>query len=590
MSYRLEWLDGILGTWGLEKLAAILVVVVGGAYIGKEASNRRKKMLMLRDEALDRRQNAADMKIALAEKLHTDDPAILAKRRGIIAMSTSELSSALKAGELSAVEVLHAYQAKALDCTSQVNCVTEPIMEAEEWAEELDRTPSKNGLMYGIPVSVKESVNITGYDTNFGISKYIDKLADEDHVIVQVLKNQGAIPFMRTNLPQTMLSYSCSNPIYGETYNPYDCERCPGGSSGGEGALIGMHGSLIGIGSDIAGSVRIPAHFCGICSLKPTKGRLSDKGEPSVISGQKGLAGVNGVMSRDVDGIVLAMRALLVPEMFQLDCTVAPIPFNEKVFSNEHCLNIGYYEDDGFFTPVPACQRAVTMTVEALKKAGHKLIPFQVPSFSETENDTAGGHVFTLLHADGNKLWFGHLEGEQVDKHIATQIAHTTVVSLKHWLKWPFMSERMKTGYHSAAGGDRKTSKLFSDYSKRNEYVSKFISAWKEAQIDVLLCPAFGITACTNDYAAKLFFLAGTTGMYNLIDFPAGTVSVTKVTREDEENLEHSFEVKDQWDQMAKEACKDSLGLPVSVQCVALPWQEEMCLKLMKEVEKSIKL
>ena len=92
--------------------------------------------------------------------------------------------------------------------------------------------------------------------------------------IFQVLKKQGAVPFVRTNVPQTMLSYECSNPLYGLTVNPHDPTRIPGGSSGGEAALVGGGGSILGMGTDIGGSVRIPAHMCGCCSIKPTGGRI----------------------------------------------------------------------------------------------------------------------------------------------------------------------------------------------------------------------------------------------------------------------------------------------------------------------------
>ncbi|XP_006815509.2 vitamin D3 hydroxylase-associated protein-like [Saccoglossus kowalevskii] len=586
-------LQEFLKKCGQKTFIAAIAVILGGIYMGKKKAATRRRLVMFRDSALDRRQDSADVKMALAEKLHTVDEAVLFKRSKIIEMSLSELSKALKSGSLSAVEVLHAYQAKALECTSQINCVTEPINEAEEWAKELDANGDKSGILYGIPVSVKECVYLKGYDSHFGISKYIGKICTEDHVIVRVLKKEGAIPFMRTNVPQTMLSFSCSNPVYGETLNPHDCERCPGGSSGGEGALIGMHGSQIGIGSDIAGSVRVPAHFCGICSLKPTKNRISEQGEPSVIGGQKGLSGLNGVMARDVDGVVLTMKALLTSEMFRLDSSLPPIPFNAKKFSDQKVMRVGYYDDDGYFTPVPACRRAVSVAVEALKSRGHTLIPFNIPLLSgdnnDEEDDTAGNHVFELLHADGNKAWLSHLEGEAVDKHLSTQLRYSIHPSFSRRLRRPFMSRRMLNYYEACCSGDKSTSQIWSDYKKLTEYFSKFVSAWKDANIDVLIGPGFGITACSNKYAAKLFCLAGTTAIYNILDIPAGTVPVTQVTQEDEDNLATRFEVKDEWDRLAKEACTGSVGIPVGVQCIALKWQEELCLKLMKEVEEGVK-
>ena len=96
------------------------------------------------------------------------------------------------------------------------------------------------------------------------------------------MKALGAIPFCITNIPQTMLSYACSNPVYGCTTNPHDSQRTPGGSSGGEACLIAQGGSILGLGSDVGGSLRIPAHFCGITALKPTQGRLCERGRGQV--------------------------------------------------------------------------------------------------------------------------------------------------------------------------------------------------------------------------------------------------------------------------------------------------------------------
>ena len=96
------------------------------------------------------------------------------------------------------------------------------------------------------------------------------------------MRDLGAIPFCITNIPQTMFSYACSNPVYGCTTNPFDNERTPGGSSGGEACLLAQGGSIIGLGSDVGGSLRIPAHFCGIVALKPTLGRVCERGRDQV--------------------------------------------------------------------------------------------------------------------------------------------------------------------------------------------------------------------------------------------------------------------------------------------------------------------
>lgn len=159
---------------------------------------------------------------------------------------------------------------------------------------------------------------------------------------------------MKTNVPQTLISYDCSNPIFGLTVSPFKGNRSVGGSSGGEGALIAGGGSILGFGSDVGGSIRYPASFCGICSFKPTMNRLSLNGITSSIPGQKVVKMMIGPLARDVDSLALCMKALLCDDMFHLDPTVPPIPFKDEVYSNTKVLKIGYCESDGYWVSGPS--------------------------------------------------------------------------------------------------------------------------------------------------------------------------------------------------------------------------------------------
>ncbi|NXS60564.1 VDHAP protein, partial [Brachypteracias leptosomus] len=220
---------------------------------------------------------------------------------------------------------------EALEVTREVNCVTDFIHGCEDQLQKLKKQKEK-GLLYGIPISIKDHINCKGHISSGGMVKFVDQVKEEDSVIVQVLKSQGAIPFVKTNIPQTMINYDCSNLIFGQTLNPLNHQKSPGGSSGGEGALIAGGGSLLGIGSDVAGSIRLPSSFCGLCGLKPTGNRISTS--PSAYSDRMfvlAVTGMLGPMARDVDSLALCMKALLCQEMFRLDPTVPPLPFNEQV-------------------------------------------------------------------------------------------------------------------------------------------------------------------------------------------------------------------------------------------------------------------
>ncbi|KAF1468987.1 Vitamin D3 hydroxylase-associated protein, partial [Eudyptula minor novaehollandiae] len=220
---------------------------------------------------------------------------------------------------------------EALEVTREVNCVIDFIHGCEDQLQKLKKQKEK-GLLYGIPISIKDHINCKGHVSSGGMVKFLGQVKEEDSVIVQVLKSQGAIPFVKTNIPQTMINYDCSNLIFGQTLNPLNHQKSPGGSSGGEGALIAGGGSILGIGSDVAGSIRLPSSFCGLCGLKPTGNRISTS--PSTYNNRTfvlAVTGMMGPMARDVDSLALCMKALLCEEMFRLDPTVPPIPFDEEV-------------------------------------------------------------------------------------------------------------------------------------------------------------------------------------------------------------------------------------------------------------------
>ncbi|CAL1528115.1 unnamed protein product, partial [Lymnaea stagnalis] len=159
--------------------------------------------------------------------------------------------------------------------------------------------------LHGIPISLTEVLQLQSKDSTAGMSCLIGVHAPDDAVVVKVLKAQGAIPFIRTNVPQIGLhSIASSNPIFGVTRNPLKLNRSPGGTSSGEGSLLASKGSILGVGSDIAGGIRIPAHFCGVCGLKPTSGRISDKGLTNVAQGQDKILPCIGPLSRNVVGLV----------------------------------------------------------------------------------------------------------------------------------------------------------------------------------------------------------------------------------------------------------------------------------------------
>ncbi|NXC46889.1 FAAH1 hydrolase, partial [Penelope pileata] len=499
----------------------------------------------------------------------------------VLSLSLPELSEKIQDGSLPPEHVFYAYVGKALQITRETNCITEYMQESEAQLQQA-KPVGKLSLLYGVPVSIKDSIHCQGHDSTLGFVKNIDKPLAEDSVVVQVLKRQGAIPFVKTNVPQSLTSFDCNNLIFGQTCNPLLYTRTPGGSSGGEGALIGGGGSILGIGTDLGGSLRFPAAFCGICALKPTGNRLSKKGVISGVLGQKSVAAAVGPMAKDVESLALCMRALLCEDMFNLDSTVPPLPFNEEVYSSTQPLRIGYYETDFFTMPSPAMRRAIRETKQLLEEAGHTLVPFEITNVDYSTFNLCVRGMF----ADGGASFLGKFEGELEKGSMGIFFwllkSPDWLKTLLSWITKPFVP---RLSYILRSVRTNTVEELWGLHNEIEESCHQFIAQWKKLNLDVMLCPMLG-PALRIGYAAKLSVAVSYTMLYNSLDFPVGVVPVTLATDEDEQELKnYQGYFRDWWDQTLAEAFRGGEGMPVAVQCVALPWQEELCLRFMKEVE-----
>uniref|UniRef100_UPI0037E8888E fatty-acid amide hydrolase 1 n=1 Tax=Semicossyphus pulcher TaxID=241346 RepID=UPI0037E8888E len=503
----------------------------------------------------------------------------------ILTLSLSELTKQLQEGSLTPEDVFYSYMEKTLDVNKKLNCCTGVLLESFDQLKTV--ASNKTGLLYGVPVSIKENIDCKNYDSSCGVVSNLDQPATKDSVLVEVLKRQGAIPFVKTNLPQGLLNYDCCNPIYGQTLNPHNLQKTSGGSSGGEGALIGGGGSVLGIGSDIGGSIRVPASFCGICGFKPTAGRLSTQGVTPIYGGQKSVLATSGPMARDVDSLALCMQALLSDHMFHLDPTVPPVPFNDQIYQSSKPLRIGYLENDGFSQPSPSMARGVREIKALLEQAGHTLVPYSPLKIS---------HIFYELivkgvAADGTISMRQKLDGSPVDPTIRAQAFPIyTPVWLRKVLSFLLkpLSPRSSAMLNSLCGVG-SVQNLWKQHVAVEDYMSEAIEDWRRYDIDVLLYPVIG-PAFNFLYCCRNTHVCSYTILFNLLNFPAGTVPVSTVTAEDEEELKHFKGIyQDHWDKSFKEAVSGAEGLPVAVQCVALPWQDELCLRFMKEVEQLVK-
>nr|XP_008532665.1 PREDICTED: fatty-acid amide hydrolase 1 isoform X2 [Equus przewalskii] len=433
--------------------------------------------------ARQRQQAALENMDKAAQRFRLQNPDL--DSEALLALPLPQLVQKLHGGELSPEAALFTYVGKAWEVNKGTNCVTTYLADCET---QLSQAP-RQGLLYGVPVSLKECFSYKGQDSTLGLSLNEGVPAECDSVVVQVLKLQGAVPFVHTNIPQSMFSYDCSNPLFGQTINPWKSSKSPGGSSGGEGALIGAGGSPLGLGTDIGGSIRFPSAFCGICGLKPTGNRLSKSGLKGCVYGQVAVQLSVGPMARDVESLALCLRALLCEDMFRLDPTVPPLPFKEEVYTSSQPLRVGYYETDNYTMPTPAMRRALLETKQSLEAAGHTLVPFLPSNIPHAlENLSTGG-----LFSDGGSSFLQNFKGDFVDPCLGDLVS---ILKLPRWLRGllAFLLKPLlpRLAAFLSSMKSRSAGKLWELQHEIEVYRNSVIAQWRALDLDVLLTPMLG--------------------------------------------------------------------------------------------------
>jgi amidase len=259
----------------------------------------------------------------------------------------------------------------------QTNCLTdffptEAIKIAQSFDEHLHKTGKLVGPLHGLPISFKDNFNIVGKDSTIGFTSLVDQPATYNATLVELLEKLGAVRYCKTNVPTAMMIAESVNNVFGRTINPLNRKLTSGGSSGGESALLAFGGSPLGVGTDIGGSLRIPAACTGIFTLRPSFGRFTTQRCRSGLAGQEAVMSVNGPMARTLEDITLFAKAVVDAEPWKTDPKVLPIPWRPT--EQKKKLKIAVLWHDGMVVPTPPVTRALKETVDKLRKAGHNII------------------------------------------------------------------------------------------------------------------------------------------------------------------------------------------------------------------------
>lgn len=299
----------------------------------------------------------------------------------LTSLSAVQIAELVRKRSVSPVEIVEAHLAQIERLNPELNAFVqvdaERAVEAARSAAQSVSSGHEIGPLHGVPVSIKSSIEVAGLRCEAGTKLRVGHVAQTDAPLVRRLRAAGAIVLGTTNTPEFLMAWETDNLLYGRTNNPWDLTRTSGGSSGGEAAAIASGCSAGGVGSDGGGSVRVPAHFCGICGLKPTPGRIPATGHYPQSVGPFALLGVVGPMTRTIADLKLLIEVLQGPDIG--DPSAAPVPVHWPEWSLKNASakpRIGYFEDDGR-TPVTAETRAaVRKSVDLLKKAGFEVEPF----------------------------------------------------------------------------------------------------------------------------------------------------------------------------------------------------------------------
>jgi fatty acid amide hydrolase len=500
-------------------------------------------------------------------------------------LSATELLERLAAREISSVDIVEALSRRRAELDPKLNAFVLVRAEARREAEEADQARARGeslGPLHGLVVTIKDNVDVAGTDATLGIRALCGQPATEDAVLVDLLRRKGAIVLGKTNVPQLLLAQETENAVFGVTNNPWNLQRAPGGSSGGEACAVATGMSPLGIGTDIGGSIRIPAHFCGVVGFKPTLDRWSNRGSHTALRGQELVRAQIGCLARRVEDVRLLWGALDPLEQAQRDPLVAPIPAGDPTTVDVSGLTIGYLDDDDFLMPVQSLRRGLRTAKEALEKAGAKLVRHRpVPS------DEVIFLWLAAISADGGRTVDARLAGEKTSPQLKPSRMMMRLPAGARKLA-ALVTERLgerRVSRLLSCLGEKTVDQLWALTQRRSELRLAEFDRWREQGLDGLICPPHVVPAVGHRQSGDFALSLGAEFRWTLLNFPAGIVPVTTVRADD---VGHYQPVRDRVERKVAAIDEASLGLPVGVQVVAPPYAENVLLAVMQTVEDQV--
>ena len=438
------------------------------------------------------------------------------------------LASMIRRKEVSSVEVVEAYLQRIEAVNPKLNAVVQLSVEtARTQAQQADAALARGdsqGPLHGVPMTIKDSLDTAGVISTGGTKGRASFVPTADATVVARLRAAGAILLGKTNTPEFTLSFETDNLIYGRTSNPYDLSRTSGGSSGGAAAIIAAGGSPFDIGSDYGGSIRLPAHCCGIAGIKPTAGRVPRTGHIFPFGGILDTFQQLGPLARTVNDLKLLLPLIVGPDW--IDPAIVPLPLGNPEAVPLNPLRVAFHTDNGVLAPTQATAAVIRKAATLLADEGMRVEEAR-PKGIEQSYET----FRALVSADG---------GAAVRRLL--QAAGTTEHS------FPGLSAAQAV---SAAQLDALIVKW---YRIRSAMLSFF------REYEVILCPVNAYPALPHGSMEEVLQAFSYTMTYNLTGWPGAVVR----------------------------GGTSPEGLPIGIQIVAQPWREEVALAVAAYLEKAL--
>ncbi|KAG6337079.1 hypothetical protein ID866_2032 [Astraeus odoratus] len=497
------------------------------------------------------------------------------KEKAILRCDATAIADVVRKRLYTAVDILKAFIKVAVAAQDATNCLTEicfeeALVRAKELDDHLENTGQVVGPLHGVPVSIKDHIKVKGLDTSSGyIAWAYATISDNDALVVEILRKAGAIIYVKTQNPQALLSLETNNNVFGRTCNPFNTDLTSGGSSGGEGALVACGGSPLGVGTDIGGSIRIPAAHCGLYGLKGSVARLPHSGLLGSHDGMDAIIGCIGPMATSARDLALFCRVMLEDQPWLKEPALLEIPWKDNVVRGHDLperLSIAILYDDGVVKPHPPIIRELEKYKTALESAGHDVIRWE-----PLDHQKGWDLIVKLYLLDGGAEYH-----ETIHEGGEKEVSQT---------KWMLDHARGRQPYTPR--------EIFRLNAEREAFRARALEHWNATKnrtathrpVDAILCPVAPTLAPPHGTTSWW----GYTSHWNLLDLPAVVFPVRQYSASEQDSFNPGPPRNTVEEFIARQWKPETYdNAPIGLQLVGRRLNEERLLAILGAIEKAV--